>query len=68
MDNMSQGRISIDITDYTESKENHSLTLSKDIYFDKNDDPISFDDYVEFCRSFAVAFGWSESLVKEIFG
>lgn len=68
MDNMSQAKISIEITDYTESKENHSLMLSKDIYFDKSDDPISFDDYVEFCRSFAVAFGWSESLVGEIFG
>lgn len=68
MDKMNQGRISIEITDYTESKENRSLTLSKDIYFDKDDDPISFDDYVEFCRSFAVAFGWSESPVREIFG
>lgn len=68
MDKMNQGRISIEITDYTESKCNYSLTLSKDIYFEKNDDPISFDDYIEFCRSFAVAFGWSESLVRKIFG
>lgn len=68
MDKMRQGRISIEITDYTESKDNLSLTLSKDIYFDKFDDPISFDYYVEFCRSFAVAFGWPESLVREIFG
>ena len=63
MDKMRQGRISIEITDYTESKDNLSLTLSKDIYF-----PLLQVIIIEVSRSFAVAFGWPESLVREIFG
>lgn len=34
----------------------------------KGDNSLKFDDYVDACKRAALAFGYSENLVKDVFG
>lgn len=62
-----EGTITIYIVDERKDDWNQSVSFSKDLFYDEDDDVISFENYIDFCRSFALAFGWSESLIREAF-
>ena len=44
-----------------------NFALIKTLKFDKDDDSISFFGYVNFCKSFARAFGWSDKTIEKVF-
>lgn len=63
------GTIHFWIDDDRESIYNQSIDLSYALCVeDEEDDIVEIDNLVDYCMSFAKAFGFSESTVEEAFG
>lgn len=62
-----KGSLIISLNDPRKNEYNQTLYMAKDLFAKKDDDIISLEDFVYWCKAFARAYGWSEKLIEDAF-